>query len=206
MSALRTFLRDERGASAAEFVLVLPVLALFVFGVINVGWFAWKINLMEKAVQAGARYAVATSPVASGLVTESYVNKDVNGVTLRQGDRIPAEALGTVSCTSTVCMCPQTFGLQSCAHSGSGANDPFGRMVTRMQVYDPSVQAANVTIEYVGSGLGYAGDPSGMEIAPLVTVRLTGLTTRLTGFLPALRLPTVSASLTMEDGDGTRSN
>ncbi len=207
MNLLRAFLRDQRGASSVEFVLVVPVLALFIFGVINVGWFAWKINLMEKAAQAGVRYAVATGPVASGLTTESYVGKTVNGTPLQQGDVIPAAALGKVTCNSTSCTCPASGGtLSSCAHSGSGATEPFGRMLTRMRVYDPAVQAANVTIEYVGSGLGYAGDPSGMEISPLVTVRVAGGTTRLTGFLPAISLPPVSASMTMEDGDGTVSN
>jgi Flp pilus assembly protein TadG len=199
MILLRAFFRDQRGASAAEFVLVLPVLALFVFGVINVGWFAWKINLMEKAVQAGARYAVVTAPVATGLLTENYVGTTYG---LSQGQVIPASALGKLTCTNTTCACTGTCPADSTTRNAT----TFSNMVTRMQVYDPSVQAANVSIEYAGSGLGYAGDPSGMEIAPLVTVRLTGLTTRLTGFLPALRLPTVSASLTMEDGDGTRSN
>lgn len=203
MNLLRTFLRDQRGASSVEFVLVVPVLALFIFGVINVGWFAWKINLMEKAAQAGVRYAVATAPVASGLTSESYVGKTVGGTTLQQGDVIPAAALGTVTCNSTTCTCPASGGtLSSCARAAA----PFTNMVTRMRVYDPAVQAANVTIEYVGSGLGYAGDPSGMEISPLVTVRVSGGTTRLTGFLPAISLPPVSASMTMEDGEGAVSN
>ena len=55
----------------------------------------------------------------------------------------------------------------------------------------PDITAANVRIDYSGSGLGFAGDPNGMEIAPLVTVRLTGMQfVPLTGFMFAtLNMP-----------------
>ena len=35
------------------------------------------------------------------------------------------------------------------------------------------IEASNLIVEYRGSGLGYAGNPNGMDISPLVTVRLT---------------------------------
>jgi hypothetical protein len=65
-----------------------------------------------------------------------------------------------------------------------------------------------VLISYGPSGLGYAGDPNGPDIAPLITVQLTGLQ-----FKPlmlfnavAINMPDFSYSLTMEDGAGTTSN
>ena len=33
----------------------------------------------------------------------------------------------------------------------------------------------NLDVEYRGSGLGYAGDPNGMDVAPLTTVRVSGM-------------------------------
>ena len=204
-SFARAFRRDCRGSSATEFVLILPLLALLIFGTIDAGWFAWRINLAEKATQAGVRMAVATNPVASGLTSESYVGKSGGGVTLKQGDLIPSAALGTVSCTNSTCTCPADGGLTSCARDSAA----FTRILTRMQYYDSSIQPANVIVEYRGSGLGYAGDPGGMEIAPTVTVRLTGMQfNAMSGYIwkAAMNLPDFAASLTMEDGEGTNSN
>jgi len=206
------FLRNTCGASAAEFVLVLPVLALLIFGTIDAGWFAWKINLAEKATQAGARMAVVTNPVASGLTNENYVGKTVGTITLQQGDTIPASALGLLTCTSSSCTCTTA----PCPGSLAIDTAAFNAILARMQAYDPGVQSANVVVEYRGSGLGYAGDTnttaagtSGMQIAPLVTVRLQNMQMNaLSSFVwkSAINLPDFAYSLTMEDGDGTRSN
>lgn len=202
---LRRLGRDCRGGSAAEFVLVLPLLALLVFATIDAGWFAWQINRAEKATQAGARMAVVTDPVASGLSAEGYVGKVIGGVTLQQGDLIPAAALGVLkcegaSCTCATAPCPASLGFNATA---------FNAIVARMQVYDPNVTAANVVIEYRGSGLGFAGDPAGMEIAPLATVRLKDMEFNpISGFIwqAAVGLPDFAYSLTMEDGAGSKSN
>ena len=196
------FLRDCRGASAAEFVLVLPVLALLIFATIDAGWYAWQINLAEKATQAGARMAVVTDPVASGLTTEDY-NTATYGLT--QGDIIPASALGLLTCTSSSCTCTTA----PCPSSLTRSSAPFDKIVARMQAYDPAVKAANVVVEYRGSGLGFAGDPSGMQIAPTVTVRLQNMQMNaLSSFVwkAAINLPDFAYSLTMEDGSGSNSN
>ncbi len=39
----------------------------------------------------------------------------------------------------------------------------------------PDIAAANVQVQFRGSGIGFAGDPTGMDIVPLVTVRLVGM-------------------------------
>ena len=70
------------------------------------------------------------------------------------------------------------------------------------------ITESNVRITYRGSGLGYAGDPNGIEVSPLVTVQLTGMT-----FKPAVglmlrnvSLPDFRTTLTAEDSAGSVSN
>lgn len=206
MNLLARLLHDERGATAAEFVMVVPILLIFIFGVLDAGWYAWQISLAGKATQAGARVAVVTAPVASGLLTEGYVGKTVGGTVLTQGDVIPAAALSTMSCTAAAA---------SCTCSGSCPADltrdltAFRRIADRMEALNPFIKDSNITIEYRGSGLGYAGDPVGMEIAPMTTVRVSGMTySPLMGLVlgATLPMPTSTHTLTMEDGQGTASN
>jgi len=112
---LRRLGRCNSGSTAAEFALTLPLLLIFILGIIDAGRLAWEYNRTEKATQVGARVAVVTNSFPSGLVSEDYVSKVVGGVTLTQGDRIPATALGDLKCTRTTCTCatapcPSTVG------------------------------------------------------------------------------------------------
>jgi hypothetical protein len=203
---LRRLGRCNSGSTAAEFALTLPLLLIFILGIIDAGRLAWEYNRTEKATQVGARVAVVTNSFPSGLVSEDYVSKVVGGVTLTQGDRIPATALGDLTCTRTACTCatapcPSTLGTIDTTTFDTV-------LLPRMQYMNPRIKAANVELHYTGSGLGYAGDPNGMQIAPIVTVKLTGMTfTPITTFLFAsVNLPDFSTSLTAEDASGTQSN
>src|SRR6185369_11615656 len=88
------------GSSAAEFALTLPLLLIFLFGIIDAGRFAWEYNKAEKATQIGARFAAVTDPVAPSLY-----NYDFTATGLNAGDTIPSGSLGLITCTSTVCAC-----------------------------------------------------------------------------------------------------
>lgn len=201
-SFLSRFVSDQQGA-AAEFAMVLPVALLFLVGMLDAGRFLWQVNQGEKATQMGARFAVVTDPVAPELTTASYVDVTVGGVTLTQGDRIPAAALGLVACDQSSCTCTTS----PCPDPLTKDDTAFTNLLDRIQAIMPVVEPENLIVEYRGSGLGYAGDPNGMEIAPLVTIRLTGL-----GFSPfilfggSVSLPDFSYTLTMEDGNGDGSN
>jgi len=203
-------LRCDRAASAAEFALVLPLLLLFIFGIIDVGRFMWEVNQAEKATQVGARMAIVTDPVSSGLVDADFASS-----TLPAGSLIPADALGNLVCSSTACTCAD------CPTSiGAGVNSAaFTALVTRMAQIKPGITAANVEITYRGSGFGYAGaaatgtgggsaPPETMEISPLVTVSLKDVEfTPITSLLLAnIDLPAFSTTLTAEDSAGTYSN
>ena len=195
---------DRRGASAAEFGLVLPLLILLLFGVIDAGRFLWEMNRAEKATAAGAREAVVTDVLAPGLASASYVG--VGGLT--QGDLIPASGFGKVTCTNSGCCVPTSLCTSPYPALGTFDTTAFNRIVTRMNGLKSNIAAANVQVTYSGSGLGYAGDPNGMDISPLVTVSLTGVTfDPLVLFgLVAFPMPDFRTTLTAEDSVGTQSN
>ena len=194
-------LLDRKGASAAEFAMVLPLLLVCLFGIIDGGRYLWEINKAEKATQMGARMAIVTDPVASGLSDESYVG--VGG--LGQGDVIPASALDPLVCDDSACNCTG-----ACPDDLTHDPDAFDVIVDRMRLMKADIDPAQVRVSYRGSGLGYAGDPGGMDIAPLVTVELvdatfTPITTLLFGGA-SVGLPTFRTTLTAEDSAGDQSN
>lgn len=196
----RYFYRCNSGAAAAEFALVLPVFLLFLLGIIDVGRFMWTLNTAEKATQMGARAAVVSNFVAGGLFTADY------SATLGQGAPITTDDFGaasckmddgTLQCDCLTAPCPATLTPTNTA--------TFDAIVTRMSGIAPIIGANNVEIVYTNSGLGYAGDPNGADIAPLVTVSANNLTFTpliFQFFGASFSMPTISATLTMEDGQG----
>lgn len=209
MMPLLTFLRARRAASAAEFALVLPAALLLLFGVIDVGHYAWVLNEYEKATQMGTRYAVVTDVVSVGLASDTltYIGepycRDTAGtlVNCAPGDRIDASALGSVVCTAQGC----TVSGNTPPNAAQVETVAFGKLVTHMRRFQPRIADGAVAVEYRGSGLGYAGDPSKPEIAPLVTVRVNNAVYNPIVLSPlnlSVPLPDFSYSLTMEDGEG----
>jgi Flp pilus assembly pilin Flp len=51
------FIRDDRGAAAAEMALILPLLMVIMFAGIEGGYFMWSEHKVVKGVRDGARYA-----------------------------------------------------------------------------------------------------------------------------------------------------
>jgi Flp pilus assembly protein TadG len=197
--------RDTRASSAAEFALVLPLLIIFLLGMIDVGRLMWTWNEAEKATQMGVRYAVATDMVPTGLQNYSFVVSDI----LTQGDTIPTSSFGSVTCTSTSCTCAGS----NCpaAWTTSPNTTAFNAIVARMQRFLPELTASGVQVSYANSGLGYAGDPNGSDVSPLVTVSIRPNTVTFRPitfalFRTTMNLPSFSAALTLEDGQGTVSN
>jgi Flp pilus assembly pilin Flp len=205
---LRAFARDCSGAGAAEFGLILPAVMLFLFGIIDVGRFAWDMNQVGKAVQVGARRAVVTDTIPAGLRTYSYA---VDGG-VPQGT--PVTSFAGIACTgtssATTCTWKSGTAPTGFTLTPTSGTTPFQNLVNRMKNIDPDIDFANVRVDYDYSGLGFAGDPNGPDVVPLTKVTVTGLRFYpLTTFLftnTYITFPDISYSLTMEDGSGSESS
>jgi len=212
MSTLRALLGDRRGAGAAEFALVVPFLLLLLFGIIDGGRFLWEVNRAEKATQYGARYAIVTDVIPLAIVNDDYVGRtycqndaDASADTCTAGDNFyDTNTIGQLTCTSQGCTCVSGY----CP--GGAAIEPgaFTRLVNYMKRMKPGIGESNVKVSFRGSGLGYAGDPTGMDVVPLVTVELTGVT-----FNPiilfgraAFNIGTFATTLSAESSAGILSN
>ena len=199
MTRLRHLVLDDRGVSAVEFAVVLPLLLFFLFGIIDAGRFMWDYNRAEKATEVGARYAVVTDLVAAGLDTYSFAVSD--GVT--QGDPVPVANFDNASCNSATspnsCDCVGGNVCGSIVYDGTA----FSNIVGHMQAMYPGIQPTNVEIDYKNVGLGYSGDPNGPDVAPLVTVKLRDLTFQpivCVLFGCSFDMPSFRTALTLEDG------
>lgn len=197
---------DDAAASAAEFALVAPLLILFLFGIIDVGRFMWEWNTAEKATQMGVRFAVVTDIVPSDLVDYDFTT--VAGVI--QGAPVSDELFPGVSCTGTEdsasCTCNKE---DSCDFDLGGDKDAFNNIVDRVSQIYGRVNPENVVIDYGPSGLGFAGNPYGSDVAPIVTVRLQGIQFQpILGqiFGATINIEGFASSMTMEDGAGFESN
>ena len=200
MNRISAFFRDTRAASAAEFAIVLPLLLIVLFGTVDVGRYAWSLAMAEKATQTGARFAVTTDMVASGLYSYSFAT--AGGVP--QGTTVDATKFPGVTCDNAGCTC-----LGTCTFPTTADNAAFNRLVARMAEINPDITASKVVVTYAWSGLGFAGDPNGPDVAPLTTVSLRNMQfTPFTAFVwgGAVNLPQFAYTLSMEDGSGTASN
>src|SRR3546814_708929 len=144
MKALRPLLCDERGGPAAEFALILPLILLFLLGIIDVGRYAWEINRAEKATQTGARWAAATDMIASGLYDYSFAT---GAELIPAGTPVPETAFPGISCTSTSCTCAAACNFPTAMDNGA-----FTNLVDRMYDIMPGIAADNVVVDYRYSG------------------------------------------------------
>lgn len=212
----RSFCHCERGATAAEFALVFPVAILVFLAIIDSGRYLWRINQIEKAVQMGTRYAVATSIIPAGLNSADYAGVVCNGRALTAGDTICREALGQVICNKAAsalqCTCNTATG--GCPALGTPDGNAWSRIVRRIRYFARGVPESAITVRYSGSGIGYVGDPATTtaggalsDVSPIVSVEVSGVPFRSFSLLgKSMRLPRVAYSLTLEDGDGSVAN
>ena len=172
-----------------EFALVAMVFFLFIFGIFDFGRALWQWNAAAKAAHWGARYAIVNNPVASGLA-------GFDGLAAAGGNGLSVP-LGAVNPNPVVC------DVTGCNGYGPLDATAFNDIVVVMQAIYSHVQPANVVVEYEHVGLGFAGNPFGMDIVPTVKVRLQGMvfnliTPGLSG-LATITMPDFVTTLIGED-------
>jgi Flp pilus assembly protein TadG len=62
---INRFRRDDRGAAAVEFALVLPILVVLVFGVVDFGRALFAYNYLTSAVREGGRFAAVQNSASA---------------------------------------------------------------------------------------------------------------------------------------------
>jgi Flp pilus assembly protein TadG len=78
-------LHDEQGAALVEFALVLPLLLVFVFGILEFGkTFNYWIDMTHLANE-GARWAVVDNNPGSTGTLQEYIKGQANTAELREG-------------------------------------------------------------------------------------------------------------------------
>ena len=194
---LRRLIRDERGTSSVEFVIVATVFFMLIFGIIDFSRAMWEWNAAAKATHWGVRHAIVNDMVSKKLASFSGVLAGVNA-----GENVDATVVvaklgaDTFTCTNTGC--------NGNRDTSTDFDDiAFGLIVARMQLIYDKIQPENVVVAYRHIGLGFAGDPLGPDLHPLVTVRLTGMqfnfvTPGLAGILN-MAMPDFAATMTGED-------
>ncbi len=189
---LRALIRNRHGTTSVEFALIVTVLFLVIFGIIDMARFMWVVNSAAKATHWGARYAVVSDIVPSALGDFNCLD-----FTVGNGEPCPVSAISPnpIICTAS-----------GCNGYGPINIDAFNAVVTRMQAIDRSIQASNVQIEYRHVGLGFSGNPFGLDIVPTVTVKLQGMVFNLVtpglSALMSVPLPEFRTTLTGEDLSG----
>ncbi|MEZ5687559.1 MAG: pilus assembly protein [Caenibius sp.] len=208
LAAFRRSLANDRGATGAEFAMVLPLALIFLLGIIDAGRYLYTINQGQKAVQVGARYAAVTDIMPASLINYSFVVS--GGIT--QGDKVTTADFTAYECTGSgsavACTCETGGTCNFSMTTDATDNTNFNAMFDRMQLMMPSLTEDEVRVRYENSLLGYAGDPNGPDIAPFITVSVENATftpISLVLFGVSVPLPMLSHTLTMEDGRGTNS-
>lgn len=162
MVMVRRFLRDQIGAAMVETTIVIPLLLTLLLGFVDFGYAFYQWNAAAKAVQIGARLASISSPVAQSTILSTAATTDLSlvGVEMAPGSY-------SFTCTSTACIGTGSPGFSQTAFNRiyfgddgvcEGTTDP-GR--PGMCDMFPGLQASEVRIEYVATGLGFWTRPGG---------------------------------------------
>ncbi len=192
----KSFLRDDRAATMVEFSLIAPLLFLITFGIFEFGFVFYQYQSLDMATAMAARMAATRGPLITGIPD--------CGV----GTAVPIGAYcvtDPVSKTWAPLTCTGTATAPTPATAGATCNTVLmARILQETQLVYPALQAANISIAYGPSGLGFSG--AGKPV-PVVTVTINGVNANfiLLGALGLanIAMPPFTTTLTAEDLSGT---
>jgi Flp pilus assembly protein TadG len=168
-------LRDVRGNALVESTIAIPILLLLVLGTIDATYMFYDWALANKAAYLGARSAIVSDPVATGITTFTYTSAAgpyCFDNTLASTGNCPSVPLTT---------CTGAASGGSCDNKNYAFNDTaFTNVFTPMRALFPRLQRQNVTVSYQTNGLGFVGEtatPGLMSGLPMnVTVSINCMT------------------------------
>ena len=175
------FIRDTNGSVLVEVAIMLTFLIFFIFGSIDFLFAFYDWNAATKAVQAGARIAAVSDPVATNfdVISAALISRP-----LPPGSAMPAFTItcdGSTAKCSCEGSCPAGEIVYNAAAMntivyGRGSNacgDATSSYTAGMCDIFKRITPANVRIEYrqplAPAGLGYVGRPGG----PIPTIKVT---------------------------------
>ncbi|MFB9984192.1 TadE/TadG family type IV pilus assembly protein [Mesorhizobium kowhaii] len=203
----RRFRAEQSGATMVEMAIALPLLLTLLLGFVDFGYAFYQWNAGNKAVQAGARLAQISTPVAIGLPLETLTQSDVTKV----GAAVPAGTYDytcTASAAGVACCSIGTAACLAANASQTSFDAIYDGTANRAGMHDflPMLEKSQVRIEYAASGLGYWTRPSGP--VPTITVSITNhpfqffFLAGLLGF-GTITMPSMLSTVTGEDMKST---
>jgi hypothetical protein len=167
----RTLVRDERGISFVEGLIVFPVVLLVFAALMEFGYAVFQWNQTVKAMQLGARLAAVSDPLV-----DNYTNLESDLTGLPGADPVPVAAV-SVACGAGTTACNSAGMARLIAGSDGTCDSNYGASLPGMCDFNPFIGANNVRLTYTRAGLGYVGRPQGPVTT--VTVEARNLTFRL---------------------------
>lgn len=187
MIRIRSLRDNSQGASLAEFALILPVLLILIFGILEIGYFAWQIQQGTIASKRAIRIAATRSLLVPGAIPDC-------------GPSQPSAAVAGTRCSDI----PDFSVWAVCNGDGTGGaacGPDIPRIAQEVASFYPAVDPENIRIEISGAGLGFVG--MGRPV-PLVTVQFLNVDYEFIALggladLAGIRMPSMSASAAAED-------
>lgn len=174
-----TLAREEGGAVLVEATVMMTIMLVFLLGSIDFLLVFYQWNLATKALQMGVRLASVSDPVAAGfdnlgiaIANSLPAGSEMPAFIVRcDGEALTCKCIGF--CTGLggydeAAMDTIVFGRNSLSCSDATSVSNAG-----MCDIFPRITAANVTITYAQTGLGYVARPGGP--APTITIALQNL-------------------------------
>lgn len=97
--------RDESGAAALEFALVVPILLIIVFAIISYGYMFSVRQALTQAAAEGARAAAVSTPSTQAATNATAaVNSALSSLSLTCGSGGLTCTPTTITCGSATCM------------------------------------------------------------------------------------------------------
>ena len=104
-------IKNQKGASAVEFAIVLPLLLLLLFGIVEFGFLLYNQAMITNAAREGARFGIVYDPIRPTeveiqTVVDNYaaahlINFDPSQVITTNAEHLetsgPPESAGTIS-------------------------------------------------------------------------------------------------------------